>query len=162
MPGIKAYAIISEWKKHTTFLISANVENSESFKQILSAYPPTNIVSEVSTAGTKNFKVINSPFRIDIQNPPMHKRTFSIQYQSNGREISVKLPEELIEEFTTKSERQVCDTEHHYFTGRSLQAIKNMRLYSRNFKGEQMGWYGGSKTLLSETEIEKIINHITK
>jgi hypothetical protein len=127
------------------------------FKKVFEAFKPTN---SYFIEGGKNTRV-EAPYRITIDNPAAHERTIKIQWEYNDILIYCTLPEALISDFLTKTDRGVYDSENHYFTGLSMAKIRNIRLLKMNFKAPQINYYGGSCTLICAEETAAIINHLT-
>jgi hypothetical protein len=127
------------------------------FKKVFEAFNPSN---SYFIEGGKNTRV-ETPYRITIDNPPKYGRTIKIQWDYNDILIYCTLPESLISDFLTQTERGVYDSEFHYFTGLSMMQLKNLRLPKMNFKAPQINYYGGSCTLICEEETTAILNHLT-
>jgi hypothetical protein len=131
--------------------------DASEFKTVLKAFKPSNTYF---IEGGKNTRV-ETPYRITIDNPAAYGRTIKIQWEYNDILIYCTLPEALISDFLERTTRGVYDSEHHYFTGRSLADINKIRLAKMNFKAPQINYYGGSCTLICPEETAAIINHLT-
>lgn len=165
MGNIEHLSIVHEWKNKNTFRIVARCKDAEEFKQVLRTLPPTNENTTIGTATDKYYKLLNSPFRTDIENPAQagnySKHLIKFSYQSGKYDIQIELPISFVSDFVTATERPITDSEYHYFIGYSHNELRNLRVRSYRFNCmEEMGWYGGNKTLLRETEINKIINFL--
>lgn len=132
-------------------------------KNIIKKFPSTN---ETHTVGNEN-KLIKSPFRINIDNPakPSQHRNFTIEisYISNDIGVELKIPIDIFIKFVTVGERQIYDSEHHYFIGLSYPQLSRTRVRKYNFNvlnDEQINWYGGGVTLIKESKIKEIIDYI--
>jgi len=161
--SIKHMALLS-WKDKERVII--NPANIEEFKEVLNIFPATNKNTVIGTATDKYYKQLKTPFRIDIENPPVinsvQNYEVHIKYDSNGTDVQIELPISFIEGFTITGDRNITDCEYHYFIGHSRKELTNIRVRCYGFKGEQMGWFGGNKTLLSESVTGEIIKHLTK
>jgi hypothetical protein len=164
--SIKHMTIIHEWKSGDKERIIINPANLDEFKAALLAYPATNEKTVIGTATDKYYKELATPYRMDIDNPakPCQWQPFEIhiEYWSDKTEIQIEMPIEYVQDFVNISERGITDSEYHYFIGVSHTGLRNMHVTCYNFKGQQMGWYGGNKTLLDELVTNEIIEHLTK
>lgn len=161
LPALDKMTILSSGKKR----IIVRAKTIDEFKQAFSALPPTNHTTLIGSATSKE-KVLNVPYRVDIDNPASpnqyHNFKFEITYRSNNIEVNIEMPIGFINEFTSRSDRNVSDSEYHYFTGVSEQKLRTMKVMCYNFKGAQISWYGGNKTLTDENTINEIIHHLSK
>lgn len=161
LPGIEILAYLGYKDK---FNISARCKNLDEFKTVLSAYPATNKQTIIGTAGNSSFAVLNTPFRVDIDNPARPSNTFpfcyKVSWESGDIEISVSIPIELAPDFSRRIDRGIYDSEYHYFIGQPYSKLKSMRVTAYTFNGSVISWYGGNKTLKSESEIFDFINFI--
>lgn len=167
MGSIEHLAIVHEWKNKNTFRIVARCKNTDEFKQVLRTLPPTNTTTTIGTATDRHYKVLNTPFRTDIENPAQAGRfsyyLITFGYQSGKYDIQIELPISFVSEFVTSTERPITDSEYHYFIGYSHNELRNLRVRSYRFNClDEMGWYGGNKTLLNEAEITKIVDFLKK
>lgn len=161
LPGIDILAYLGYKDK---FHISARCKNLAEFRVVLSAYPATNKQTTIGTAGDSSFAVLNTPFRVDIDNPARPSNTFpfcyKISWESGDTEISISIPIELAPDFSRRIDRGIYDSEYHYFIGTPYSKLKSMRVTAYTFNGSVINWYGGNKTLKSESEIFDFINFI--
>lgn len=145
--------------------IIIKAKNKDEFKQVINTLIPTNTTTTIGSATSKE-KELNSPFRLDIENPcaPNSYSIFKIEikYTSNDIDVEIKLPIDEVNQFVVIGQRGVTDSEYHYFTGTSHAKLRKMQVRAYSFKSEQIGWYGGDKTLIDETEIENIISFLSK
>ncbi len=165
LPNINTLAFLGGHDNGQKRLV-AKCKTIDEFNQVLDKYKPTNENTVIGMASDKFYAQLQTPFRINIDNPSrpnqydIFKVTFS--YTSNDIDVQIELPIETIIDFTTISQRNITDSEYHYFIGYSHSELRNMRVRCYNFKGEQINFYGGSKTLLSVDSINEIITHLTK
>lgn len=164
-PDIKHMAIVHEWKDEPTFRIILNIESKEQFKTILERLPVTNTQQKISSSGKNDGDIINHPFRIDINNPPVcnssQQYEFRINYTSDKYDVDIHVPINLVKEFVTTGQRNITDCEHHYFTGWSMEKMRNHKLMTYLFKnGGSISWFGGTKTSTDLDNIEEIINFL--
>lgn len=162
LPDIEIMAYLGMWDKYT---ISAKCKNLAEFKAVLAAYPATNEQTTIGTAGNKSFAVLNTPFRVDIKNPARPSNAypfcFKISWKSGDIEVSASIPIDFAPDFSRAIEREIYDCEYHYFIGVSDNKLRSMRIRAYTFNGPVIGWYGGDKTLKSESEIGDFIKFIT-
>ncbi len=164
---------ISNGMKHTAFLsayndvISFDCKTLEEAKYLLETLKPINENSIIGTANDSFYKVINTPYRIDIKNPPVVNNysyfTLKIQYIIGQCRIWINIPLKLVPHEFKKIERKITICENHYFPGYSQRMLDNMKITAYTFNNNYViNFYGGGKTLICEIEIENIINSILK
>lgn len=150
--------------------ICPRCKNPGELKAVLSAFPPTNKETVIGTATDKYYKVLKTPYNMRINNPcqPSNSYNFELQisYDSKGKDISITIPIEFVQDFVRPNQRHITNSEYHYFTGHSMNELRNMRvrcfLFLNPLNDEIISWYGGDQTLLKVSEINKIIAHLTK
>lgn len=162
LPGIKVLAYLG---LKDTPRISVDAKDTGEFKAVLKAYPATNEQTTIGTATDKHYSVLNTPFRVDIENPASCTQyspfLYKISWVSGDIDLSVSIPIETAPDFCRRIEREIYNSEHHYFTGVSMNKLHNMRVPAYTFNAPCVSWYGGNKTLNHEGEIENIIEHLT-
>jgi hypothetical protein len=143
--------------------ISIDAETIQEAAKVLILCPPTNSTTTIGSA-TKHKAILNTPFRIDIDNPctPNQYRNFTIgvHYTSTDIEVRLSVPITDLVQFMVAGERHVSDSEYHYFSGYTHQQLSKLKVRCYSFNGPQINWYGGSKTATSETLISEIIETI--
>lgn len=144
----------------TTKMIVVTCKNENEFKFVHNLFP---ITKNTHTVGNDN-KVINSPYRININNPAIQTKfngfSVNVKWVSNEIGVECKLPIELAKEFIFPEKRRLSDCEYHYFT--NCTDLHQMKVRSYCFKKNQIKWYGGSVTLIDAEEIKNIITHLLK
>lgn len=162
LPGMDILAFLG-WKDAPRIVVK--VKTAAEFKAVLAAYPATNEKTTIGTATDKFHAVLNSPFRVDIDNPACCSTysnfLYKIRWESGDIEISVEMPIEAAPDFCRRIDRNIFDCEYHYFTGTTISKLQNMRVTAYTFNGDCINWYGGNKTLTSESEINDIIEFLT-
>lgn len=158
LPGIELLAYLSEdakgnYNKRAVY----KAKTIEDCKRVLDNFPPSN--ETVKVGGTKE-RIVNAPYRISCENPAKYERLVKIGWQSEDLDMSLEFPEEIIADFLIPSTRPIYDIEFHYFTNESN--LRNKTIRCKWFNAEQVKFYGGSTTLVSETEINNIIQFLTK
>ena len=164
---------ISKGIEHTAFLsayndvISFDCKTLEEAKYLLETLKPINKNTIIGTATDSFYKVINTPYRIDIKNPPVINNysnfTIKIQYIIDQCKIWINIPLKLVPHEFKKIERKITSCEYHYFNGYSQRRLDNMKVTAYTFNNNYViNFYGGGKTLACEIEIENIINSILK
>lgn len=124
--------------------------------------------------GSFEHDIVN-PYKIDIESTA--RGVVSMRFTSylvNNFMIWVKinidsvLPSYLIDKYTSPMYRRVTSSEHHYFTGVSYRELSELRIYSKQWRGYQLDWYGGGKTLLTHDKnsvyssvLDDFINELT-
>ena len=159
--GVKFTAVLSGKSKFISFYCK---DISEA-KMILNTLIPVNKTSVVSTAGSKNYKEIDSPYKLSINNPVVvnqySRHELEIQFHISECEIWVKVPLHEIKYDFVKSYRKVNETELHYFPGMSRSQIGKLNIPCYNFNSNYIvNFSGGQKTLFCGIETENIINLI--
>jgi hypothetical protein len=147
--------------------IVVKAKDKDEFKKVFELFPPTNEKQIIGTATDKFHTTLNVPFRMGIDNPASpnqwYYHTLKVRYSSNEFDVEITLPIAFIEGFTNTSERNISDSEYHYFIGYSDKQLRELRVRKYNFKsGKQISWYGGDVTNTNETEIMQIIEHLTQ
>lgn len=164
LPNIETLAFLGGIKDNRKRLV-AKCKTIGEFNEVFEKYAPTNENTVIGTATDKFHSNLQTPFRLNIDNPckPNQWNYFklSISYTSNDIDVEITLPIETILEFTTIGQRTITDTEYHYFTGISQSKLCQMRVRCFSFKGDQINFYGGSKTLNNVDSINQIIKHLT-
>lgn len=163
VPTIKKQIYMNNSYQGETKTANFDTESAEEFKELLLLFPPTNGKTIIGSATDE--KTIESPFRIDINNPPVQnssqKYELKIGYDSNGIDVRISVPIKVVEDFLKTGERRSTDSESIYFLGMSHSEMGKVRIRTYLFKeGETIGWYGGNRTLLSIPEINKIIDFL--
>jgi len=165
IPGIDTLAYLTGHENDKKRIL-AKCKTPDEFKAVLAAFPATNSNTIIGTASDKYYADLATPYRLDIDNPARpnqwHNFAITIAYTSGEIDIKIELPIQFVADYVTTGERGVTDSEYHYFTGSSYQELRKMRVRAYNFKANQMGWYGGNKTLLDVSEIGHIISHLNK
>ena len=161
--GIKHQAILSIYGDFIAF----DCKTLEEAKYLLETLKPINKNTIIGTAADSFYKVINTPYRIDIINPAVVNNysnfTLKIQYKIDKCRIWIKIPLKLVPHEFKKIERKITSSENHYFTGYSQRRLDNMKVTAYTFNSNYViNFYGGGKTLVCEIEIENIINSILK
>ena len=161
--GIKYQAILSIYGD----FISFDCKTLEEAKYLLKTLKPINKNTIIGTVTDSFYKVINTPYRIDIKNPPVINNysyfTLKIKYLIDQCEIWINIPLKLVPHEFKKIERKITSCEYHYFTGYSQRRLDNMKVTAYTFNNNYViNFYGGDKTLVCEIEIENIINSIIK
>ena len=161
--GIKHQAILSIYGD----FISFDCKTLEEAKYLLQTLKPINKNTIIGTATDSFYKVINTPYRIDIINPAVINNysnfTLKIQYIIDQCRIWVNIPLKLVPHEFKKIERKITSCEYHYFTGYSQRRLDNMKVTAYTFNNNYViNFFGGGKTLVCEIEIENIINSILK
>lgn len=110
--------------------------------------------------GSFEHDIIN-PYKVDLESNInrgvcMRFETYLINDFMVWVKININnvLPSYLIDKYTSPYHRNITDSEHHYFTGRSYKELNKIRIQARNWRGYQLSWYGGGKTLLSHDKNE--------
>ena len=158
LPGIELLAYLSEdakgnYSKRAVY----KAKTIEDCKRVLDNFPPSN---ETVKLGAVNDRIINAPYRISCENPAQYKRLVKIGWQSEDLDMSLEFPEGIIAEFLVPDNRHLYSSEYHYFPNRT--DLNRVKIHCKWFKAEQVKFYGGSTTLVSETEINNIIQFLTK
>ena len=157
--GIKHVACVSERN-----FISFDCKSIEEAKILLTNLKPTNTVNYVGTAKDTFYKIIDSPYRLDINNPAIPNQyndfNLKISFEFNDIDIWIKIPLRLIGfNLFNKEKRKVTDSELHYFGGMDRKKIFDLTCYNFNNR-YVVSFYGGQKTLFCGIETDYIINHI--
>lgn len=162
LPGMDILAFVG-WKDAPRIVVK--VKTAAEFKAVLAAYPATNEQTTIGTATDKYHTVLNSPFRVDIENPARCNTyspfLYKIGWQSGDIEMSVEMPIEAAPDFCRRIDRNISDSEYHYFIGVSETKLRSMRVPAYTFNGNCISWYGGNKTLTSESETNDFIEFLT-
>lgn len=141
--------------------INVFIEDVEDFKKIVELLPVTNTKSTVDPIGREYN--LDSPYRLDIDNPCHKGSTFQITYTSNDKKIIIKMNILLISDFVEIGVRGVTDSEHVWYLGTSTAEINRIKLRIYKFKtSDQLNWYGGTKTTIDVKEISSIIKFLSK
>ena len=161
--GIKHQAILSIYGD----FISFDCKTLEEAKYLLETLKPINKNTIIGTATDSFYKVINTPYRIDIINPAVinnyNNFTLKIQYIIDQCKIWIYIPLKLVPHEFKKIERKITSCENHYFPGYSQRRLDNMKIIAYTFNNNYViNFYGGGKTLVCEIEIENIINSILR
>lgn len=162
-PDMEVLAYAREWNGvHKTLNIEPKTK--EDFQEILKLLPPTNKETRIGSAG-KDEKILKSPFRLDLINPCQTGRFSSFEmkvyYDSNGINLRIKVPIELVTDFIKRGSRYITDSEHHYFIGSSHSELRKMTVTQYYWNNPNyMSWYGGNKTLMDTKEIKEVIKHL--
>lgn len=104
--------------------------------------------------GSFEHDIVN-PFKISLNSEIRNGVFLKLEcYLINDFMIWIKiplnnLPSYLVDKYTSSYNRSVTDSESHYFTGHSYSEINQIKIPARNFRGYQLNWYGGDKTLLT-------------
>lgn len=164
LPNIEILAFLSGIEDNQKRLV-AKCKTIDQFNEVFEKYAPTNENTVIGTATDKFYSNLQTPFRLNIDNPckPNQWNYFklSISYTSNDIDVEITLPIETISDFTTIGQRTITDSEYHYFTGISQIKLHQMRVRCFSFKGDQINFYSGSKTLNNVDSINQIIKHLT-
>ena len=150
--GIKHNAIMSKRN-----FISFDCQSIDEAKYLLSTLVPTNENNYISTAGFEKYKVIDSPYRMDIKNPAKPSRyddfSLRISFEFNDVDIWINIPLRLVGfEHFKSGFRKVDETELHYFGGISRKKIGDLKYYTFksnyvvNFVGAQKSLFCGIET----------------
>jgi hypothetical protein len=142
-----------------------SVVNKKEVAAVLKKLKPTEIETIVGTAGNDNYKIIESPFRIDINNPATSNNVstyeMQINYKSDEVNVRINIPIKLVKDYLDVSSRHITDSEGVHFIGTSHAEMRRMKILQYVFKSQRkMTWYGGNQTLLEESVIEDIIGSI--
>lgn len=162
-PLLEIMAYIRDWKGHEK-TANFKLETKDDFKKVFKEYPPTNEETIIGYAG-KDSTVLKSPYRLDLENP-CRQNNYSrfevkIQYMSDDINMRITLPVEAVQDFVKRTGRSITDSEHHYFTGTSRRELNEMRVTAYHWNGtEQIGWYGGNRTLTNIETTNKIIEEL--
>ena len=161
--GIKHQAILSIYGD----FISFDCKTLEEAKYLLETLKPINKNTIIGTATDIFYKVINTPYRIDIINPAVINNysnfTLKIQYIIDQCRIWVNIPLKLVPHEFKKIERKITSSENHFFPGYSQRILDDMKVTAFTFNNNYViNFYGGGKTSVCEIEIENIINSILK
>lgn len=157
--GVKYVACLSKRN-----FISFDCKTINEAQTLLNSLKPTNKTNKIGTATDNFYKTIDSPYRLDIDNPAMpdQYRNFilKISFELNDIDIWINIPLYLIGyEYFNSGLRKVTDCELHYFGGISRDKIGDLRCYT--FKNNYVvSFYGGSKSLFCGIETENLINII--
>ena len=171
---------LSQGKRHLTIRCSAFSD----FKQIYKHFKPTTDRTYIKSASSKT-KVLNTPFRVDIDNHPEPQIFLRSENENSVRSVlkikyksEIKMPQdvfdihitvcfnadkllknhEIFKEIISEGERKIYDSEHHYFTGLSLNKIKQKRIACLDFNDPNtIKWYGGNQTLINTWHIDNIL-----
>ena len=159
--GIKHQAILSIYGDFIAF----DCKTLEEAKYLLETIKPINKNTIIGTKMDIFYKVINRPYRIDIINPAVINNysnfMLKIQYMIDECRIWINIPLKLVPHEFIKIERKITSCENHYFPGYSQRILDNMKVAAYTFNNNDViNFYGGGKTLVSEIEIENIINSI--
>lgn len=162
VPTIEKLIYMREDRGVEKKIANFETKSTEEFKELFLLFPPTNNKTVIGSACDE--KTIESPFRMDINNPATLNRQrheLKIDYESDGIEVRISVPIKAIDDFVKIGERKPTDSESIYFCGMSHSEIGKVRIRTYLFKeGETIGWYGGNRTLLSIPEINKIIDFL--
>ena len=161
--GIKHQAILSIYGDFIAF----DCKTLREAKYLLETLKPINENTIIGTAKDIFYKVIKTPYRIDIINPAVINNysnfMLKIQYMIDECRICINIPLKLVPHEFKKIERKITSSENHYFTGYSQRRLDNMKVVAYTFNSNNIiNFYGGGKTLVCEIEIENIINSILK
>lgn len=164
LPTIKTLAFLTGRDGFSPRII-CSCKNKEEFKEVLKAYPSTNEKQIIGTASDKYYHELHTPYKITIDNPanPNQYNYFEVKiyYKSNKVDVTINLPIAFISDFVTIGERNITESEYHYFIGYSHNQLHSLKVRHYNFKGgKQINWYGGDKTLTDEKLINEIIESL--
>ena len=100
------------------------------------------------------------PYQIGVDNG-INNIIGRIDYDSEklGR-VWIKVDISVMEDILTGHSRGISDTEHHYFGGVSMAAIREMRISAKTFKKDSVGYHGGNRKLSDESAARAFINSI--
>lgn len=161
---IKHLAFLSGHDKEIPRLVITTTTLTE-VQFIFTEFPATNITTEIGI-GTKHEVTLSTPYRINIDNParPSQYRDFTVEihYFSSEIDIEIDIPLSLIPDFFIPTKRNISDSEYHHFTGVSINELRSLKIRTYDFKGEQIKWYGGDRTLIDVPVIQSIITTVTK
>ena len=155
---------IIEFTKMKNFLVLTNkdsiphafitVQTIEEVSYLLNLFTPMDkpIVVHETT--------VRSPYKIEIENPAKYEREVKIDFNCEEFSLGIRFPESIIYEFLLRSERNVYETEYHYFTGVSQKELMNRKITCYMFKGDQVKFYGGSSVCTNIDEINEIISYL--
>lgn len=160
--GVEYTAILSKRN-----FISFKCKNLQEAQYLLTNLKPSNDISFVGTANDDFFKIINSPYRLDIKNPikPSNYDPFllKITFSIENCDIWVNLPLDCFKHDFIKTSQKVNECNMHYFGGISRQQLGKMHFLAYTFNNNYViNFYGGQKTLFCDIETNNIINSILK
>lgn len=165
-PDIVHSAYLHTWKNENEKHVIFKIKDFNDIKFILAELIPTEKQTTIGSSGNDKLHTLETPFRFDIKNPAVATSSYpyciDLNYISNGIDVDIQIPIDLLIDFTKRGQRTVTDCEYHYFVGISMSKLINHQLMTYEWKTNQMGWFGGNKTLLNLLTIQEIINYITK
>ena len=160
------------------------------FKAVYRHFKPTTDRHYIHSATSKT-KVINTPYRVDLKNypkPQIYSRSksdevlyeqsvLSISYRSKmtmpndvfdlditiyiGVKELIKEHAEFFEEIIKPSKRKISDTEHHYFTGWSMNQLYTKTINCYEFcDPTSIKWSGGNRTLINAWQIDNLVAYL--
>jgi hypothetical protein len=135
--------------------------------EILKTAPPIKDTTEVPFAG-KDKTVIESPFRLDIDNPTAHATPMiKLSYLSIHGDVEIKFEPKFIPEFCKPFQRNLTDNQYIHFPGYSLRELKRIRITAfdwcnpnKPIYNQIISWFGGNRTLTDLETIQEIIAKI--
>ena len=145
---------------------SIDCNNFEDFKNVLKNCEPYKTAHRVKH-GSTNYDIC-SPFKFTINNG-FYKKELKFEFSKiNNVKFWVSIdfkniPDNIKDIYFTETTRKLYDTESHYVNiPPHYKKFKNYRVNSFEFCSESLGWYGGDKTILDNTEFRELLIELKK
>lgn len=163
--GTDFMAIIHRRKNKNEYAIKIKASSLKEAAELLKIFEPSEVSCVVGSSGKD--RLLSIPWRIDVINPckPSELFPFCLQvyYQSKQYSITIQVLANTLTGYLIAGERNIYDTEHHYFTGQSYDKLRNMKVRCYGFGAfEKISWYGGDITLLDTHRALEIIEVLKK
>lgn len=159
-PGELPQCMFANDGKHLHLRVMDNLQ----FQYLIDKFPATN-KSHTINASSKE-RIINHSYKLTISNPSVPNNTFPtglrIVFQHKDLEVWLTVPLNLCMQFFVAGERPITDSEYHYFTGTSLERLRQMRVTKYSFTDyhDTINWYGGDVTLMDADLTETIMSYL--
>lgn len=153
---LKVFLSVSS--KKDMFFIDLTKEKLEDIssiiKKIIKHYP---FVLESYKIDYKGEVINYSPIELNVQSNIRAEDKVVLNYKSNDVDIRITIPIEFYSDDILKSEnRKVTSSEHHYYTGLSLNEISKISIPYKVFSVfKSLAYYGGHTKLICPTKEDR-------
>ena len=147
------------------FVASSNIayfdiKSRNEIRKILERLPPVNETTTLKVSGKE--QVIDSPYRIDLKNPAVvnlvSQHEMYISYKTEHFGVTIVVPISMCMDYVIEYQRQITDSEYHYFIGVTHQQLRKKKVTAYTFENANIiTWYGGTHTQCDPTYIKNII-----